>query len=54
MEKQRKLTKNMVNTELLKIKGLDQNTNYEFKRINGLLKRHKDIIKVLLEDQMLA
>jgi len=40
----------MVNNELQKMKGLDQNSKYEFKRINGLVDRIKDIIKVLLED----
>jgi hypothetical protein len=39
MEKQRISSKNMVNNEISKLKGLDENSTYEFKRINGIIKR---------------
>ena len=29
----------MVNNEISKLKGLDINSNYEFKRVNALIKR---------------
>jgi len=54
MEKQRIQSKNMVNNEIAKLKGLDENTKYEFKRVNGIIKRLQDITKVLMEDQVLS
>ena len=39
MEKQRVASKNMINNEVSKLRGLDENSTYEFKRVNGILKR---------------
>ena len=42
-----------VQTELAKLKGLDGNTKYEFQRINKLIKKSAEAMKLLMEDQML-
>jgi len=39
MEKQRLAAKHMVAEELGKLKGLEVDTKYEFKRVNGILNR---------------
>jgi hypothetical protein len=54
MEKQRIGVKLMINNEIDKMKNLNIDTRYEFKRVNGILKRVQDITKVLMEEALLS